>query len=125
VDADALAPVHRVASVKLPWVPRALYEQALVVSAQFLREKQIAEDRLYAAWKDGFTVPPRESVVPKEPTILRILPEKLHAEVNNWEDSGTRADLEREARRLHFDLGFTEERVLELWKARNGGGEAE
>jgi len=105
-----------------PWVSRALYEQALAVSSQFLRDKQIAEDRLYAAWQQGYTVPPRESVVPKEPQVVTILPEKLNAWVQNWESPETRAELEIEARRLHFQMGYPEDRVLELFNARSGNG---
>jgi len=109
-------------AVKWPWVSRALYEQALAVSAQFLADKKIAEDRLYAAWKDGHTIPPREAVTPREPVVLQALPEKIAGYVNNWESAETRGELDREARRLLFDLHFPEERVLELWQQRAGNG---
>lgn len=105
-----------------PWVSRDLYEQALAVSSQFLRDKQIAEDRLYAAWQQGYTVPPRASVTPPEPKEIRLLPDKLHAWIENWESGETRAELEAEARRLHFQMGYPEERVLDLFNARSGDG---
>jgi len=99
--------------LRLPWVSRETYEEAL-------RRAQVAEDRLYAAWKDGYTVPARETVVPKEPVLIRALPEKVHAEIQNWESPEVRADLEREARKLLYDLNFPEERVLQLWADRSG-----
>lgn len=106
--------------MKWPWVSRALYEQALAVSAQFLQDKKIAEDRLYAAWKENFTIPPRESVGPPKPREITLLPEKLHAFVQNWESPETRLELEAEARRLHFDMKYPEDRVLEIFEARSG-----
>jgi len=110
--------------MKWPWVSRALYEQVLAASAQFLHDKQIAEDRLYAAWKEGHTIPPRAAVERREPDVVTLLPEKLHAFVQNWESPETRADLEREARAL-LKHNFTEERVLDLWAARQGDGARE
>jgi hypothetical protein len=109
--------------MKWPWVSRALYEQVLAVSAQFLADKKIAEDRLYAAWKDGNTIPPREAVTPRIPQTLELLPSKIQDEINNWESPEVRADLDREARRLLFDLKFPEDRVIELWKMRQGDGQ--
>lgn len=108
--------------IRWPWVSRALYEQALAVSSQFLRDKQIAEDRLYAAWQQGYTIPPRASVTPPEPKEIRLLPDKLHAFVQNWESADVRAELEAEARRLHFQMGYPEERVLKLFEDRQGNG---
>jgi hypothetical protein len=108
--------------MKLPWVSRALYEQALAASAQFLHDKQVAEDRLYAAWREGAQVPPRASVEPPAPREVRVLPDKLHAWIQNWESADVRGELETEARRLHFEQGYPEERVLALFEARSGNG---
>lgn len=110
-------------ALRWPWVSRARLDMALAASAQFLHDKQIAEDRLYAAWKDGHTIPPRASVLPPEPQVVTLLPDKLRAFVENYESPETRAVLETEARRLHFDMGYPEERVLELWNAQNENGE--
>jgi len=60
------------------------------MSAQAWHDKQVAEDRLYAAWKEGAIVPPRESVTPTAPKEITLLPEKLRAFVNNWESPETR-----------------------------------
>jgi hypothetical protein len=100
--------------MKWPWVARSVYEEAL-------RDKRVAEDRLYAAWKEGNQIPPRDAVTPKTAEPIKMLPEKLHSFVQNWESPEVRADLEREARLLHFDLGMTEDRVLQLWQDRQGG----
>lgn len=101
--------------MKWPWVPRWLYEQAE-------ERARIAEDRLYAAHKDQYVIPPREAVSPTKPVTLETLPEKVAGYVNNWESSETRAALEQEARKL-IELGMGEERILELWQARTGEGE--
>ena len=104
--------------MKLPWVARERLEAAE-------RRAQIAEDRLYAAWKEGHTIPPRESVTQRDSEIIQALPDKLLGYINNWESAETRYDLEREARRLHFEMSFPEERVLELWKRRDNPNEEE
>jgi hypothetical protein len=99
-----------------------LFEQTVATANQFLHDKQIAEDRLYAAFKEGYQIPPRQSVEAPQPKEIRILPDKLHAFVNNWEGADTRAELEAEARRLHFEMGLPEDRVLQLFEQRNGDG---
>lgn len=100
--------------MRLPWVPRWLYEEA--------RERaRVAEDRLYAAHKDQYVIPPREAVTPAKPVILETLPEKVAGYVNNWESVETRQALEQEARKL-LELGMGEERIVELWQARTGEG---
>jgi hypothetical protein len=98
-----------------PWVPRWLYEEAK-------ERARIAEDRLYAAHKDQYVIPPREAVTSAEPKVLETLPEKLRGFVNNWESSETRQALEQEARKL-LEVGMGEERIIELWQARTGEGE--
>jgi len=99
-----------------------LYEQALAMSAQAWHDKQVAEDRLYAAWKEGAVVPPRAAVTDM-PKVVQVLPDKLHDFVSNWESPDTRAELEAEARRLHFQMGYPEERVLKLFADRSGNGD--
>ena len=95
-----------------PWVPRWLYEEAK-------ERARVAEDRLYAAHKDQYVIPPREAVTPREPEVLELLPAALRAEIENWESAETQNGLEGEARKL-LELGWSEERILELWKARTG-----
>lgn len=83
------------------------------------RDKQIAEDRLYAAWKEGgIAVPTREAVIPQSAKPIELLPDKLRDYVNNWESPDVRAELEGEIRRLHFELSWPEERVLQLLRDR-------
>jgi len=108
--------------VRWPWVARTRLDEVKAALIQAVAEKRIAEDRLYAAWKDGYTVPPRESVVPAAPKEIRLLPEKLNGFVQNWESAEVRQELEGEARRLHYDLGWDEERVIALFRARSEGG---
>ena len=103
---------------RFPWVPRWVYEQAEL-------RARVAEDRLYAAHKEGATIPPRAPFEPHEPEVIKLLPEKLSAYIENWESPEVRADLEREARRLHYDLNMPEDRVLDLWQARQGEGKPE
>lgn len=98
--------------MKLPWVPRWLYEETK-------ERARIAEDRLYAAHKDGFMVPPRETVLPRVPDVLTLLPEKLYGFVQNWESGDTREALETEARKL-MENGWSEDRILTLWQDRTG-----
>jgi hypothetical protein len=100
--------------MKWPWVPRWLYEEAQ-------ERARVAEDRLYAAHKDGALIPPREAVLPREPQVLELLPEKLYGYVQNWESGDTREALEAEARKL-METGWSEERILALWQARTGEG---
>lgn len=100
--------------MKWPWVPRWVYEQAEL-------RARVAEDRLYAAHKEGALIPPRAPFEPREPEVIKLLPDKLASYIENWESPETRADLDREARRLHYDLGYPEERVLQLWTDRANG----
>jgi len=100
--------------MRWPWVPRWLYEEAK-------ERARVAEDRLYAAHKDQYVIPPREAVTPREPEVLELLPEKLHGFVQNWESADTREALETEARKL-MENGWPEDRILGLWQARTNQG---
>lgn len=100
--------------MKLPWVGRDLYEQAL-------HDKRVAEDRLYAAWKEGYQIPPRATVEPEAPKVIELLPDEVRRYVENWESPEVRRELEAEARKMIFDLGMTEERVVALFTERQGG----
>jgi hypothetical protein len=100
--------------MRLPWVPRWLYEETK-------ERARIAEDRLYAAHKDGAIIPPREMMMPGKPVVLEALPAKVAGYVQNWESVETRQALDQEARKL-MELGMTEDRIIELWQARTGEG---
>ena len=103
-----------------PWVSRHRLELAERLLSEAVRDRKVAEDRLYAAWQTGaLQVPPRGSVLPPEKKVVQILPDKLREYVENWEDPVTRMEVEAEARRLHYDLGQPEERVLDLFKQRS------
>ena len=98
--------------MKWPWVSRECYDEVL-------RRAQVAEDRLYGAFKDGYTIPPRATVEQKSPEVLELLPAKLLDFVNNWESPEVRGELDREARKL-IELGLGEDRIMDLWKRRSG-----
>ena len=110
--------------MRWPWVARTRLDEVKAALIQAVAEKRIAEDRLYAAWKDGYTVPPRESVVPAPPKPVQLLPPELAGYVQNWESAEVRQELEAEARRLHYDLGYDADRVIALFEARRNGGGA-
>lgn len=105
-------------SVRSPWVSRALLEATLAELDRARTDKRIAEDRLYAAWKEGYQVPARSVVAPEPPKPIELLPEALRGYVENWESSQTRAELETEIRRL-LELGWPEERILKLLTDRS------
>lgn len=75
------------------------------------REKKIAEDRLYAAWKEGALIPPRPEPAdsaPEEPPTP--IPVELRDLVDRWEDDFARTKAEQELR--HFlDEGWSEARI--------------
>jgi hypothetical protein len=98
--------------VKWPWVRREFYERAE-------ERARIAEDRLYAAHKEGALIPPREAFQPKVPEVIELLPAKLLSYTQNWESVDTRSALEAEAREM-LKLGWPEDRILETWQARTG-----
>ncbi|HKR57169.1 MAG TPA: hypothetical protein VJS20_12785 [Gemmatimonadales bacterium] len=104
--------------MKWPWVSRAALEQTQSLLAEAVRDRRIAEDRLYAAWKDGNTIPPRESVTPQPPKEIHLLPDTLRDYIGNWESPEVRMELEAEARRMHFELGYPEDRVIETFQRR-------
>lgn len=108
--------------MKWPWVSRRALEAVEAALAQALQDKRIAEDRLYAAWKDQNIIPPRESVLPRPPVEIKLLPEKLDRYVQNWESAEVRQEIAAEVRRLHYDLHYPEDRVIELIEARRDGG---
>lgn len=64
---------------------------------------ELAEDRLYAAWKEDYAIPARP--VEPEPVVIEPLPEMLQTLVNDWDSPDTRATLER-AMRERMALGF-------------------
>lgn len=61
-------------------------------------ELRIAQDRLYGAWKEGHTIPPRpnEEPAPEIPP----LPKELQALVDEWESPTVRLQVEDRIRRL-------------------------
>lgn len=73
-----------------------------MVAAELRRERaraDQAEDRLYAAWKDGHQVPPRpEETVPQEPPAP--IPADLRDLVDRWDDPFAREKAELEIRGL-------------------------
>lgn len=110
--------------MRWPWVRRTELERVERLLAEAIRDRKVAEDRLYAAWREGLTVPPRETVIPREPKSVAILPDKLREYVENWEDPLVRMEVEGEMRRLHYELGYPEERVLETVQRRVPDAEA-
>lgn len=104
--------------MRFPWVMRSLLDATLAELDRARQDKRIAEDRLYAAWKEGYQVPSREAVTPQPPKVVEILPELLRAYVENWESPETRAELETEIRHLQ-EIGWPEERILTLLRDRS------
>jgi hypothetical protein len=71
------------------------------------RDMQVANDRLYAAWKDGYTIPePDVEPEPDEP-----LPDALAEWVAQWEDVAAREKWDAEIRR-RIASGRTADQIL-------------
>lgn len=62
------------------------------------KELRLTQDRLYGAWKEGMTIPPR----PEDEPAAEIppLPKELQALVDEWETPTVRMQVEDRIRRL-------------------------
>lgn len=83
------------------WLTRGVEARAL-----------LAEDRLYAAWKEGADIPPRP--VESEEVDTSPLPGQLQVIVDDWDAPETRAVLEHAIRRQLAD-GFKPPAVMQQY----------
>jgi hypothetical protein len=97
--------------IALALVSLGLYD-ARKLAAEYLKREAAANDRLYAAWRDGYSIPPAdpEPVAPDPPLIAGL--QRL---INDWDDDeGLGAKAQERVIRQYMATGMSQEDVLKL-----------
>ena len=74
-------------------------------------ELTTAQDRLYAAWQGGASIPLREQIDPPPPVTIEALPDALLVEVLAFEDPVAQGETETFIRQ-RLTLGWSHDRIL-------------